>query len=388
MRNDPKTNQVIFAGSTEDADDSENLWTAPYDGLNLYLKYSSVPRVTNQTDVICKNLLGTICGTDLQKLKTGNKTTQDKYIHKRPGVLYLGHETVAEVVEVGSDVKQASGIDVGDRVCIAELSTCRAFNIDPECELCLSGKPLHCLNKNRRKFDSDAFGGWSQFFKRSCWQLYKVRSSLSYPEAALLEPAATAWAALQKINNELEAQSKIAVFGTGIFGILTIRMIRMLYPKIAITVFGISIGQGEVAIDSGAQFRLLNGTISAYKEYENSFDYCIDCSGHSDIWNFAALTLKPNSCLLAIGFLTEGKSEELNALSSKEIKILTTHGYSHSNNLHAFAQIENFLIGGQLHISDLLTHIFPRNNFTDAFNLALFPSVNHAPAIRIGLQWS
>lgn len=392
MRDDDKINQVIFADSAGDNSDSEEVWTASLGEFNIYSKHLPVPSVIKPTDVVCKNLLGTICGTDLQKIKAGNKTGQLKISNRRPGVLYLGHETVAEVTEIGTDVKEVSEIEIGDRVCMAEQSTCRAFNIVPECGLCSSGRPLHCVNKGRRKFESDAYGGWSQYFKRSCWQLYKVRPELSLAEAALLEPAATAWCAIQKISNLIAEHDKIAVFGTGIFGILSIRMIRLLCPKIDVTAFGISSGQGCFAKDAGAQFQLLGAKTFSNKDYENVFDYCIDCSGHCDIWEFSALTLKPNACLLAIGFLTPAKIETLTAISLKEIKILTTHGYTHSNDQHAFAVIEALLINGKLNVSDLLTHSYPRAQFTEAFDLAMLGAVSRDvsknKAIRVGLKWS
>jgi threonine dehydrogenase-like Zn-dependent dehydrogenase len=101
------------------------------------------PRIEHERDAIIKVTSCAICGSDLHL-----------FDHFMPGMKsgdIMGHETMGEVVEVGSGAKGA--LKVGDRVVIPFTIICG------ECEQCKRGNFSVCERTNRNKDLADkAFG--------------------------------------------------------------------------------------------------------------------------------------------------------------------------------------------------------------------------------------
>jgi threonine dehydrogenase-like Zn-dependent dehydrogenase len=101
------------------------------------------PRIEHERDAIIKVTSCAICGSDLHL-----------FDHFMPGMKsgdIMGHETMGEVVEVGSGAKSA--LKVGDRVVIPFTIICG------ECEQCRRGNFSVCETTNRNKDLADkAFG--------------------------------------------------------------------------------------------------------------------------------------------------------------------------------------------------------------------------------------
>ena len=84
------------------------------------------------SEVLCRTICVGICGSDLHYWKDGRLTN---FVVKEPMV--LGHETCAEVVQVGSNVKH---LKVGDRVAAEPAVPCG------NCEYCNSDKYNLCVD--------------------------------------------------------------------------------------------------------------------------------------------------------------------------------------------------------------------------------------------------
>ena len=101
------------------------------------------PQIEDERDAIIKVTSCAICGSDLHL-----------YDHFMPGMKsgdIMGHETMGEVVEVGSGAKSA--LKVGDRVVIPFTIICG------ECEQCRRGNFSVCERTNRNKKLADAAFG-------------------------------------------------------------------------------------------------------------------------------------------------------------------------------------------------------------------------------------
>src|ERR1700710_3127037 len=101
------------------------------------------PRIEHDRDAIIKVTSCAICGSDLHL-----------YDHFMPGMQsgdIMGHETMGEVVEIGSAAK--AKLKVGDRVVIPFTIICG------ECDQCRRGNFSVCENTNRnKKLGDTAFG--------------------------------------------------------------------------------------------------------------------------------------------------------------------------------------------------------------------------------------
>lgn len=141
-----------------------------------------------------------ICGTDLHIIR-------DEYDHAEP--LVLGHEWAGEVVALGRGVHSWR---IGVRV-VGELHT-RACG---RCALCRSGNQQICPAK--RPYGTYEHGALATYFRIPARLLHRIPASLSFTEAALLEPTACAIQASQRVS-ALRRSDTVAVVGHGPIGLL------------------------------------------------------------------------------------------------------------------------------------------------------------------------
>ena len=81
-----------------------NRWYGKHD---LRVEEMPEPKIEDAKDAIVKIELGTVCGSDLH--------LYNAHIQPIPKGYVVGHECIGEVVEVGSEVRNAR---VGDRVVV------------------------------------------------------------------------------------------------------------------------------------------------------------------------------------------------------------------------------------------------------------------------------
>lgn len=139
-----------------------------------------------------------ICGTDLHIYNGGTDV--------QPGVV-IGHEFSGEVVQVGSRVRK---LKKGDRVVAEHVISCKV------CHYCVRGKPNLCLQAQVIGLHRN--GALAEFLAIPADLVYPFPSTISYQEAALIEPLTIALYAASQTDFLLE--KKVAVVGQGPIGIL------------------------------------------------------------------------------------------------------------------------------------------------------------------------
>ncbi|WP_040825241.1 zinc-dependent alcohol dehydrogenase [Nocardia jiangxiensis] len=163
-------------------------------------------------DVLLRTLHAGICGSDVKVYRHGPEG------HQILRGSEFGHEVVAEVAEVGSEV---TGLRVGERVYPYPLS--------------VKGDPGR----------AGCFGGFSEFILvPNCQvgeQVFKVSDKISTPVAAMIEPFTVAHRAVRRTRPQ--AGEKAFVFGAGTIGI---------GAAVALKSFGVS----EVLVADVSDFRL------------------------------------------------------------------------------------------------------------------------------------
>ena len=115
----------------------------------LKIKNDKLP---NENYVKVKNILSGICGSDMTFYTCKQGPSTAFLPMPCSDVTYLGHETVGEVVEVGSKVKN---FKIGDRVCMRKyLASCELKGFLPEefCPMCKMGNYSDCENYGDLKF--------------------------------------------------------------------------------------------------------------------------------------------------------------------------------------------------------------------------------------------
>ncbi len=149
-------------------------------------------------DVLLKIHSVGICGTDLHIYHGGTVV--------KPGTI-IGHEFSGEVVQVGNMV---SNFSVGDRVVAEHVITCH------KCYYCLRGKPELCLKAEVLGMDHP--GALAEYMAVPANLVYKIPETISYEDAALIEPLTIALYAASQAR-PLTGQ-RVAVVGQGPIGLL------------------------------------------------------------------------------------------------------------------------------------------------------------------------
>ncbi|MDQ0178309.1 2,3-butanediol dehydrogenase [Bacillus chungangensis] len=155
-----------------------------------------------------------ICGSDLHEYLAGPILIPDKephYISKETAPLVMGHEFSGQVIEIGDGVTR---VQVGDRVAVEPILSCG------ECDACRLGRYNLCDHLGFHGLAGGG-GGFSEVTMVKEHMVHKLPDGMSYEQGALVEPAAVALHSVRQ--SRMKAGDKIAVFGAGPIGLLTIQ---------------------------------------------------------------------------------------------------------------------------------------------------------------------
>jgi threonine dehydrogenase-like Zn-dependent dehydrogenase len=198
------------------------------------------PRIEHERDAIIKVTSCAICGSDLHL-----------FDHFMPGMQsgdIMGHETMGEVVEVGSSARSA--LTVGDRVVIPFTIICG------ECEQCKRGNFSVCERTNRNKGLADkAFGhstaglfgyshltggysgGQAEYLRVPFADATHIKVPEGIPDEKLLflsDIFPTGWQAA--VQCDIQPADTVAIWGCGPVGQMTIRSAILLGARQVIAI--------------------------------------------------------------------------------------------------------------------------------------------------------
>lgn len=149
-----------------------------------------------------------ICGSDLEKVY-GNYGMKS---------LRVGHEPAGHVIKIGKNIKN---FQIGDRVFVHHHVSCYT------CRYCLQGNYTMCSNYQNSNIEPC---GLSEQFIVPKWNIerggvLKLPDSVSYDEAALIEPFACCIRGLNKIS--IKHGDNIAILGAGPTGVMHMLLAKM-----------------------------------------------------------------------------------------------------------------------------------------------------------------
>lgn len=163
----------------------------------------SKPSIT-QDEVLLRIRSVGICGTDLHIVNGGTDV--------RPGTV-IGHEFSGDVVAVG---KHVTNVRVGNRAVAEHVISCQ------KCYFCLRGKPNLCVKA--RVIGMHVPGALAEYLALPARLVYAFPKSISYDEAALIEPLTIALYAASQAGFLLE--KRVAVIGQGPIGLLLDQVLK------------------------------------------------------------------------------------------------------------------------------------------------------------------
>src|SRR5687767_4631000 len=305
-----------------------------------------VPRIGAGEALVRTRAVG-ICGSDLLGW----------YVRRKAGSV-LGHEVAGEVVEVGSGVESFAA---GDRIVPHHHAPCGS------CGECRAGRPVHCREWRASALDP---GGMADFFRVPAGNLardsWKIPPGVSDEEATFVEPLATVVKAFRR--GAYEPSRSLLAVGLGTTGQLAIRLAKA---------SGASRVAGADPVASRADLALASGASETFDlsrapiDRGAKFDFVFVGSGKADVIEASLAAVAPGGTLLAF---TMAAPEERLSLSPHdlyfdEIEIVPSYSCGPEDMREALASIAS----GRVGVADLVTHRFPVERASEAFDRAAKP---------------
>jgi len=293
-----------------------------------------------------------ICASDLHYYQHGRI---GPYVVKDP--LILGHECAGEVVEAGAKVE---ALRVGDRVAVEPGVPCR------RCEYCKHGRYNLCPDVVF--FATPPIDG---AFRETVVVpedfAYRIPDSMSYEEAAMLEPLSVAiWSAQR---GDLRAGASVAVIGAGTIGSLTVQMAR---AAGATTIIAADIEpfRLEMAARLGATHRIDAGredTVGRIRQLTGrGVDVAFETCGTAATLRDTLAAVRPGGVAVLVGLPPEAEvPTPITAACSKEIDIRGVFRYAHT-----WPTAIALVAQGRVDVGSMITHRFEFDRTKEALDFA------------------
>ena len=310
------------------------------------------PQLTSGDVLVQMHACG-ICGSDLEKVfgQYGQPSMR------------LGHEPSGIILDVGSDVTE---FKKGDRVFTHHHVPCY------DCHYCNHGNETMC----KKYYETNLSPcGLSEEYVVPAWNVshggvLKISDSLSYEEAAMIEPLACCVRAWTKFTH-MDGDS-VAIFGVGPTGMMHV---MLAHAKKFAKIFCFDVN--DFRLDFAKKFNI---TDSISSMDENRKQKILDNTGGQgvDVAIVATSSLKAlddaidmtrkGGTVMMFGVPSKGAKLDLDVskIYSKEITLVTSYAASDSDTKEALHLIES----SQIDVKQLITHTYSISDSQKAFDHA------------------
>lgn len=361
-----------------------------WDGTGvLQLREVPEPMLPTPEWVRLRTRLSGICGSDLGVLLLHSSPTTTPLVSFP---FTLGHELLAEVVEVGSAVKESW---IGQRVVVNPLLSCIPRGFRELCPECVRGMPNRCLRFREGTispgimigFCRDTGGGWSPSFVAHEAQLIPVPDNLSDEEAVLAEPLAVALHAV--LRHRPHDAMTVLILGAGIIGLLTVAALRAIGSRARVVVVARYPFQAAAAERLGADVVLLGRRGAAlYRELarlvgarvyrahfgrwlvQSGVDLVFDCVGSSTSVRDALAVTRAGGKVVLVGLAGDPSRVDWTPVWLREVAIHGTIAYAEEEfegqRESGVALAVRLMAEGRVNVQGLVTHHFALSDYQTA----------------------
>lgn len=294
-----------------------------------------------------------ICGSDLEKVfgQYGQPSMR------------LGHEPSGVVVDVGSDVTE---FKKGDRVFTHHHVPCY------DCHFCNHGNETMCKKYSETNLSPC---GLSEQFVVPAWNVshggvLKISDSLSFEEAAMIEPLACCVRAWTKYPYQ-EGDSA-AIFGVGPTGMMHV---MLAHAKKFSKIFCLDVN--DFRLDFAKKFNITESMRSTDDSRKQKIldhtdgrgvDVAIVATSSLKALEDAIDVVRKGGAVMMFGVPSKGAKMDLDMskIYSKEITLVTSYAASDNDTKEALRLIES----SQIDVKQLITHTYPITDTQKAFDHA------------------
>ncbi len=289
-----------------------------------------------------------ICGTDVH-------IRHDEYRSEPP--VTLGHEVAGTVAALGEGVR---GWEVGQRV-VSETY----FSVCGRCAYCRTGRPNLCAT--RRSIGSFEDGAFAAQVLVPATNLHALPDTLSFPEAALVEPLACVVRGLLELNR-LDAGDRVAITGPGPIGLLALQVAKAAGTRVVVLGTAHDAARLELAARLGADAVLTVEDADALPAavvaaLGGSPEVVVECSGAAP----AAATLlglvKKSGRFVQVGLYGKPIALDMDQVCYKELSVSGSFATTPSSWYRALALAGS----GAVSLAAIVGETFALNDWERAF---------------------
>ncbi|HKZ54323.1 MAG TPA: alcohol dehydrogenase catalytic domain-containing protein [Anaerolineales bacterium] len=330
-----------------------------------------------------------ICATDLSLLQV--KAHPSIAPAAVPGIqrIYLGHEAVGEVMEVGPEVRR---FKVGDRVVMEARPfgspNCHTQAVEPPCRFCAEGQNRLCENASLGLGPLGVGGGWGDGYTAHESEVWPIPADLDDDQASLIEPSACAVHGV--LRRPPRAGENVLVVGCGVIGLLAIQALRWIAPGCRITALARYEHQADAARRLGADDVIREtdpyaelARITSAKLYRaplnrgmllGGFEVIYDCVGSPQTVFDSVRWARAGGAVVLIGLLLDLRAIDLSPIYYQEVDLIGSNTFGMENwqgrRLHTFDLVIERMRDGAWGHAGLITHRFPLHEYRRAVRAA------------------
>ncbi|WP_029525084.1 alcohol dehydrogenase catalytic domain-containing protein [Polaromonas glacialis] len=247
-----------------------------------------------------------ICGSDMHAWHGHDP-------RRKPG-LVLGHEFVGTVAE-----SAAVGFEPGTRFTGNPLITCGI------CDYCVQGRNNLCIN--RTMVGMTRPGAYAEYMSIPAASLIAMPQDMLDVAAALTEPAATAWHAVNLSLRVLPRpvhECRVLVIGGGAIGMLAALLLKHL------GVVRLTLSEPNALRREAVQRHASCDTLDPREQApgENEYDYVLDAVGAKVTRQQAFAAIRPGGVIMHVGLQDWSSEIDMRKLTLSEITLLGTYTYT------------------------------------------------------------
>ena len=247
-----------------------------------------------------------ICGSDMHAWHGHDP-------RRLPG-LVLGHEFVGRI-----EHSAAPGFEAGVRYTGNPLIVCGS------CEYCAQGRNNLCAK--RTMVGMTRPGAFAEYMSIPAASLIAMPQQMGTIAAALTEPAATAWHAVNLSTRALTRplhECRVLAIGGGAIGLLAALLLRRLgVERLSLTELN---PLRRAAVAEHAKCEVIDPRTQALPEA--AFDYVIDAVGAKATRAQAFAAIKPGGVIMHVGLQDWASEIDMRKLTLAEITLLGTYTYT------------------------------------------------------------
>lgn len=309
-------------------------------------------------EVLVRVQRASLCGTDL-KIRKGSFFER----FPAPGTFTPGHEYAGTVVGLGLGVDE---FEPGDRVVAEAHRGCM------QCQNCLRGEYTSCLNygrpdKGHRAMGMTVDGGFADYAVNHVSTLHRLPDHVGFDEAVILTTVGTVMHAVDVLPQTLVGATT-AVIGPGPIGLLVVQVVRQLGAE-RIFLVGTRKSKLDLGMRFGADLAVnVNEAdpVAVVLEATGGLgvEYVFECSGAPSAVDHAVRITRRAGTIVLVGFFEERVSVDLDRVVKNGIRILSVRGEGTDSVARAVTLADR----GRLEIAPLITHHFPLEEISEAFD--------------------